>query len=201
MKKSFITFVLLFTIIAVHAQVKLETGLLIGGGKGNTSESLYNDFAVFFKDYNVKNKLHFSLGYRFRLKPVNSRFFYDLDLNAGIRSFNHNYYHQNNSQEWEYHSGSAQTYIYGSFAGTANYKIYKGLSVGLGLEPRYYFFQSGDKAKSPAIDIPIITKLAYNFRFIEVGFAYKPTVFKALEVGGVKSLRFNDWQLSLYIPF
>ncbi|NDV57708.1 hypothetical protein [Bacteroides sp. 519] len=201
MKQTFIISLLLCTIFAVQAQVKLESGLLIGGGKSNPSTSLYPDFAVFYNDYAVKNKFHFSLGYRFRLKPVNSRFFYDLDLNVGIRSFNHEYSEKNESAQWQFYSGSDQTYAHAALALAANYKIYKGLSVGAGVEPRYYFYQSGDKLVNPAIDIPIVTKLAYNFRFIEVGLAYKPTVFKSLKVGGVKSLRFNDWEISLYIPF
>lgn len=204
MKKYFIIIMFLSLVYPLSAQIKLETGLIIGGGKGSISHKLHPEIIGFTKK-NMDYKADFALGYRFRLKPVNSSFFYDLDVNAGIKLWGNDEYKRdaNAPGEWLHdpYSDSDCTHIYASFAGTANYRIYKGLSAGVGIEPRYYFYQSGIKMDSPAIDVPVLAKLSYNFRFIELGLTYKFGVFNTLKNSYMDSLKFNDWQLSIFIPF
>ncbi|MDL2247229.1 hypothetical protein LJC05_00670 [Bacteroides sp. OttesenSCG-928-J23] len=202
MKKFFLFSVLIFLSFSLSAQTGLETGIVIGGGKGNISTDLHPGFSE-FTQLDMTNKVHFVLGYRFRLKPVTSSFFFDLDLNAGIKLWGYEPYAKSvDSSGGRAHSpGPDCTYIYGSFAATANYLVYNGLSVGVGVEPRYYFYQSGSEMNTPAIDVPVLTKLSYNFRFIELGFTYKLGIFNTLKNSYINSLRFNDWQLSVFIPF
>lgn len=212
--------------LTAQAQVKLETGLLLNGGTGSMKTTLNlppTDRSLMYSDF--KNKAAFSIGYRFRLLPQKSRFFYDIDLNIGGRLWGYDYYapliEAPNNGGYYYsntHSPSTKA-VYASLGATAGYRIYKGLSVGAGIEPTYYFYQShsmsgesndgtgdsfyyvGGNDKKRAFDIPLVGRISYNLRFMEVSLAYKHGLMNVVKNSQIKSGKFSDWQLSLFFPF
>lgn len=212
--------------LTAQAQVKLETGLLLNGGTGNMKTTLNPapaDRQLMFSDF--KNKAAFSIGYRFRLLPQKSRFLYDIDLNVGGRLWGYDYYAPLLEAPGEggyyyssTHSPSTKA-VYASLGATVGYRIYKGLSVGAGIEPTYYFYQShairgesndgtgesfyyvGGNDKKRAFDVPLVGRVSYNFGFMEVGLTYKRGLANVVKNPQIKSGKFSDWQLSLFFPF
>lgn len=85
-----------------------------------------------------------------------------------------------------------------SIRGTFNYILYKGLSIGAGVEPTWYF-DSGINN----FDTPLVGKAAYNLGKFEVGLSYKHGLMNALKGTNenIKSGKFRDVQLSVFIPF
>jgi hypothetical protein len=193
MKK--ILFVLLCTLFgfSAKAQVKLESGLLIGGGQGTASNiNVLNEKVQYATDY----KFHLSLGYRFRIKPVNKKSFYDMDLAFGLKNFVIGYTEI-------FGPGSSSFFqdddvrFYTSLALSYNYTVWKNLSIGAGIEPSYYL-----TAQNPnKFDVPLIGKLGYNFKFVEINLAYKYGFTDVLKSERLSSGKFRDWQITLYIPF
>ncbi|GEM_PF-295691 len=214
-----------FGTLTAQAQVKLESGLLLHGGTGSMKATLNPPPADrVYSHSDFKNKASFSVGYRFRLLPVNSRFFYDLDLNIGGRLWNYDYSAplNENSHEgyyWGITHNSSTKGLFASLGATVGYKLYKGLSIGAGIEPTYNFYQShgitgdsndgtgnswyyiGGNDKKRPFDVPLVGRVAYNFKFMEVGLSYKHGLFNTVKNDQIKSGKFSDWQLSLFIPF
>lgn len=87
------------------------------------------------------------------------------------------------------------------WGGTVNYPVYKGLSVGLGVEPTYYFVSYEKNDMKRPLDVPFVGKIAYNFKFMELGISYKHGLMNVVETKDFASGRFRDWQVSVWIPF
>lgn len=201
--KTFLT-ALIFLSCTSLSFSQLTSGLLLSGGTGSL-RSRINYESPFVAELDearehssIDYRFNVALGYRFRLKPAPDSFFYDMDLNIGMRRWNSSYgtiYALNN-----YSASSA--HYFASICGTVNHPLYKGLSAGLGIEPTYYFYTEGENVRtSPAIDAPLVARLSYNLKFVEVGVSYKYGLFNVMETDYLKSGRFNDLVFSLYIPF
>ena len=83
--KKLITVLLLFVALTAHSQILKNSGIIVGVGKGFASYDLPGycsgvDSPLNHSSSHFKNKIALELGYRFRLEPNNSRFFYDIDL-------------------------------------------------------------------------------------------------------------------------
>lgn len=88
-----------------------------------------------------------------------------------------------------------------SLNGVINYKIWKGLSVGVGMEPTWYLdTKIADNTIGDALDFPVIVKAGYNFKIAEVSLSYKygfETLYKGVIV---KEAAPRDLRLSVFIP-
>lgn len=82
-------------------------------------------------------------GYRFRLVPRKGRFFYDVDALFGYSKSDYkiNYLSTDNNTAYGEASGDRQNLSL-SLAGTCNYRIVKGLHIGVGLQPTYYIWET-----------------------------------------------------------
>ncbi len=206
-KTTLLFLFLLFLSLPVGAQT--QTGLLVGGGSGSFSyggiKARYENMTLRDVDY----KLNGWVGYRFRLHPFAScKAFVDLDASVGVKSWDYLYrpilkqQPSDNPQVGGIYILSSSAYAcFASLGGTVNYPVYKGLSVGLGVEPTYYFVSyEKDDMKRP-LDVPFVGKIAYNFKFMELGISYKHGLMNVVETKDFASGRFRDWQVSVWIPF
>ena len=216
-RKVLLTCTLLVIVMSMSAQLS-QHGLVLNGGigcvkhqyrtyyeSGQSGYYPYGNGDYIWKEYNYKSG--FSVGYRLRFTmPVPKSFHYDMDVIVGakvLKSTNYNYTYTPDEEVYGYaiydrigYSSSAP-YYFTSIGGTVNYSIIRNISVGLGIEPTLYL----NRAMKNYADIPIVAKVAYDFKVVEVGITGKYGLANVLQSydGGSTKLRFI--QLSLFIPF
>lgn len=86
---------------------------------------------------------------------------------------------------------------------TVNYRIWKGLSIGLGIEPTV-FFNSGklryNDASKTVFDFPVLVKVGYELKNIGFAVSYKQG-FKALyDNYMLNSEKNKELQISVFVP-
>jgi hypothetical protein len=194
-KKILLVTITVFCVVASNAQTIAKHGLIIGGGIGDIKSELKSLPDIKYSD--VSYKSGFAIGYRLRLDPGIRPFFIDVDANIGAKLWNSSYA---KSLMEPAHYAAASLYYYASAGGTFNYSIYRGLSVGVGVEPTYYFYQEGETSKNK-FDAPLIGKVAYDFGKFEIGVSYKHGLTDVIKTDRIKSGKFRDIELSLFIPF
>jgi hypothetical protein len=129
-------------------------------------------------------------------------------LCAGLKCFDYGYvYYGEDIREDEYpifHSIHIPgTYYYFAINPTYNYKVYKNLYLGAGIEPTLYF--TGEDKNKWKYDISPTLRIGYDFKYLNIAVGYKAGVLDAvksnyryyyLEAGNL-----NDLQIQLFIPF
>ena len=77
----------------------------------------------------------------------------------------------------------------------ANYNIVKGLSVGVGVKPTYYF------RYAKKFDLPLTVRAAYDFDFMEVAASYSYGLIRNFDhFEPFKKIRTSELMLSVYVP-
>jgi len=193
--------------ISLNAQIS-QHGLLLNGGLGRVDSK--SDKRGERWDY-IDYKVGMSLGYRLRFnKPAPKSFHYDWDVNVGVKGARvGNWYRIEVPEELKEIGYSVAGYPYSGVSGgaafhytsmgfTANYSLIKNLSVGLGVEPTYFFKERRIKN---SFDIPVVAKIAYNLKVVEVGISGKYSPVSVFEMDYMKSGKTREIQLSLFIPF
>jgi len=201
---------LFISVMNLNAQLS-QHGLLLNGGAGRVKhEYVSNNIVSQDESHLWKNfeyKLGFSVGYRLRFKtPAPKSFHYDMDVNAGVKYLRHTYFSFRQAEDGSFeHDGmkysATKPYYLTSIGGTVNYSIIKNFSAGIGIEPTFYLKKgSENNYYNNKYDIPLIAKVSYNFRVVEVGITGKYGLINVLESVG-SSGKVRDIQLSLFIPF
>jgi len=83
-----------------------------------------------------------------------------------------------------------------SVGGSYNYPITKTLSAGIGISPTFYLLVLGRPQYK--FDLPADVRIAYKFRFVEVGFYYKKGFINTLNSLDFSSGKRNEWGISLF---
>lgn len=195
--KHLLSFII-FCLLSLGAQSQTESGIVIDGGIGHIKTKLNPSVLEKATPHDIDYKYNITLGYRFRIHaPKKPSLFYDLDAGLGFKAW-HSAYGQSSYEPAVYEANSR---IFSIFAnGTLNYSIYKGFSIGAGLQPTYYIRQDGENNKNN-FDIPIIAKMAYRFKVLEIGISYKHGLANALKTNYLKSGKFREYSLYMWIPF
>jgi len=208
MRKLVVFCALFIGVITVSAQLS-QHGLIVNGGIGDEDSKI--DFAPGASWYKLGYKAGFSVGYRLRFnKPSLRSFHYDMDVNIGAKLLKPATYDYPFSS-----TGGTTPDFFSSIGGTVNYSFIKNFSIGLGVEPTYYFngtipgsFTSTERLDENRIfnrknkfDIPVVAKIAYNFNGLELGISGKYGMMNVLETEYFKYGKFRDIQLSIFIPF
>lgn len=195
MKHLILIFALCLLSVSAHSQT--ESGIVASGGIGNIKSKLNPSTQATAGSYDVDYKYNLSLGYRFRLHASEaSSFFYDVEAGLGMKYYDYSFGKVPGKPATV--DGSAKRFsVYA--AGTANYTLYKGLSIGAGVEPTYYFSQNGGNSRK--FDIPVIARVAYRFKAFEIGLNYKHGFMNTLKTEHLKSGKFREYNLSIWVPF
>lgn len=210
--KSILLFLFLAcSVLSVNAQKQVKSGLLINGGFGSVNPEFKLPLEGYINFSQVDYKMNLSVGYRFRFLNSfsNPSVFIDWDMYIEMKSWNSTYrrsYIESpaydgstpNYNEPPIFAASTQ-YYFVSTGGSVNYILYRGLSLGVGLEPSYVLFQEGEN-NTKKFDAPLLGKLAYDFGFMEVGVNYKYGLTNMIKTDRINSGKFRDWQVSVFIP-
>jgi hypothetical protein len=198
MKIKFLILLAAFCAAPLLSQAQTESGLIVGGGIGSLKVDINPSFLGTGIVNEIDYKANFSVGYRFRLRPLAaSPLFLDLDAALGMKLW-HSDYGKSHLEPSSYEGTSE--YFSVAAGGMVGYPLYKGLRVAAGIEPTYYFRQDGENSKN-SFDIPLAGKIAYNFNRFEIGVSYKHGLMNVVKTGHIDSGKFRDWQLSVWIPF
>ena len=206
-----------------NSQTIVRHGLLLNVGIGDEDSKINKTGASW---YELGYKAGFSVGYRLQIKkPTLHSFHYDMDVNIGAKLLKPSTYSSVGSGT----VGCTPDY-FSSINGTANYSFIDNLSIGLGVEPTYYFsrtipggiFYNGsfedsdtnkdfdriedfgtnkDFVRKNKFDIPVVAKISYNFKKFEVGIYGKYGMVNVLETAHFKYGKYRDVQLFVFIPF
>lgn len=207
MRKLFITLIII-ACASFSISAQLKTGILLGGGTWGGIDAKASPTTIEnFKEYDVNFTSSFMLGYRFRLHHYDMPAFLDLDAMVGLKNWKSQYgsrysYGDNsgNDNQVIYGSGANSNYVYTAIGATANYYVYNKLSVGAGIEPTIWVAKMGED-NSKTFDMPLVAKIGYDFKFLELGLTYKHSFINSVKTPYLDSGRFNDLQLSVWVPF
>lgn len=194
--------IICFLIVSIHSYSQLRTGILVGGGIGleqNLSVNKNNtEFlkGVQFKDTYLYNVL---LGYRFRFENQSHKnLFFDIDPLLKLQTFKSSDFEPGNTNDYtsvtkEAHYLNFQLAV----SASANYKIFKELYVGLGIEPTWNIVTDGKP-----FDIPILGKIGYNFNNkVDISLTYRQGFTNTINDSKYSKGRTSDIYLSIFIPF
>ena len=219
-RKLLLTCALFIGVMSLSAQLS-QHGLVLNGGIGSVeSKNVMYDVSSKKMEY----KAGFSVGYRLRFSNFEPKsFHYDMDVNIGAKLLKPFTYFSTGG----YATTGATPDYFTAIGGTANYSFIKNLSIGLGVEPTYYFnsklpssykeisqddetsyggynknfeVRDGNERKSH-FDIPLVAKVTYKFKAVEVGVYGKYGLGNVLGTKNLKTANYRDLQLSVFIPF
>ncbi|MDR2147429.1 MAG: hypothetical protein LBE91_13315 [Tannerella sp.] len=209
MRKILLIICILGAFSMMNAQEKLQHGLLLGGGKGNISSPIDPSYIDgngghingFYTNY-LGNA---SLGYRIRINRIKvPKDFLDIDMNVNAKAWKATEWYRFESSQipeasgyGDFGMGGTSMMLCFSISSTYNYRIFKGLNAGIGIAPTYFLENQDDRG----LDIPLMVKVGYDFKFLEIGMNYKYGLLNTLKEDFLKSGKFRDWQINLFIPF
>lgn len=198
MRKKIFICVLIISAMSLSAQLS-QHGLVLSGGKGSVNVKIDKSSANWDE---IDYKSGLSIGYRFRIKkPAPQSFHYDMDVNIGIKFLKSTQYRvATDEYDYAYYASSSSYTFLTSVGITANYSLFNKCSVGLGVEPSYYFRPNMNEIKNK-FDIPLVAKVAYDLKVVEVGIVGKYGTVNLFETEYMKSGKIREIQLSLFIPF
>lgn len=199
-------FLLLSTVLclvcSIQVGAQISSGVIVGGGIG-ALDTKYKKLipatglgSVYESSYNYD----LYVGYRFRIQQPNLPFFYDLDARFGTMSITETSFQGQQAHVIkEKELGNNQKYYF-ALGAMANVHIYKGLNLGVGVEPTYYFVHQHNNKVSPRFDIPVVAKIGYDFGPFELALSGKLGLFRNSKKGVLDSNRREALMLSVYIP-
>ena len=184
-------------LLSLSAYCQTESGIVVEGGIGNIKTQLASSAQGMSGSYDIDYRYNLSLGYRFRFHASKaSPLFYALEAGLGMKYYDSTF----GKTPGEPAMVEAGAKRFSAFAtGTVNYTLYKGLSIGAGVQPTWYFSQNGGNSKK--FDIPVMGKIAYRFKTFEIGLNYKHGLMNNLKTQYLKSGKFREYNLSVWIPF
>jgi hypothetical protein len=159
----------------------------------------------------AKGKFDLSAGYLLRLQSNEPQHvFFDFSANVGMRKWELSYLGAiDTSKPYSLVIQTVNNYNYYAYVGViVNFHIYKGLNIGAGIEPSFIFAQDRtgeaslkEKKTSNKLDLPIVGRIAYDFGIFELGLKYKYGTLYAVETTYIRAGHFQDWELSIFVPF
>ena len=200
MKKILFIFALSVSALTLNAQLTRH-GLVLNGGIGRVDSKLDKTDGEWTEfDY----KAVFSAGYRLRFNQFAPKtFHYDFDVNIGTKRTKPTTYMASDPYLTYTSSGGSFDH-FTSISGTANYAIIKNLSLGLGVEPSYFFKKvpgTTNAVRKNKFDIPVVAKITYSLKVIEFEISGKYGLVNVMEVPNRTSGKYRELQFALFIPF
>lgn len=196
MKKAFILLLCLLW-FPVLSQSQIKSGIVIGGMDSwmHKKEVRSGESPSGEKDESWKHRFGFNIGYQFQF-DLPKKFFVDATLLYQARRLNVAYTKSTGNT-------FKNTKLFNAMAlnGVVGYKVWKGLKLGVGIEPTLYFNTNMEyNLEKNKFDIPLVAKLGYDFNCFQLDLSYKngfKTIYRNYVVGKPQT---RDIQLSIFIP-
>lgn len=192
---------LLSIIVAIPAFSQNSNGLLLGGGIGfeslsmNVNNSDYLKGKRFYSTY----QYNLSLGYRFRIESFNcNKLFFDIDPLLRLQTLNNETFFPGSNTDYTTVTATAHDINFQlAVSPSANYKLFNGLYVGLGIEPTWNIITNGKH-----FDIPVFARIGYDINHkIEFAVTYRQGFMNTIDKNVFDKGRTSDLNISVFIPF
>lgn len=160
-KRLTILLLLLSGWLVTYGQTGRSSGLTIYGGKDMVSYDMVPPSAGLppFDTGKTYFDSRFSLGfgYRWRLKPIDSRWFFDLAIIAGYHRYKYGLSYLSPDEHITYAGNTGVCNLLSvSLSGSVGYYLYKGLNLSVGVESAYYFYDKD------FVNVPVFARLGYD---------------------------------------
>lgn len=196
-----ILFVLLLALLSIPVYGQMKSGLIIG-----VSDSWLNNGDAHTSSYggqygekggDWRHRLSFNIGYQFSF-DLKRNFVLNTSLQYQLRGV-----HTAFNRTMEDVVDETENWNSLCLHGSLDYYIYKGIYVGAGLEPTYYFnTRLPDNLGSKQVfDIPVLGRVGYDFKFLKIVLAYKHGFAKVYRSSMYPKVTTRDLQLSVFVPF
>lgn len=146
-----------------------------------------------------KGKFNYVFGYQYRL-PIKNRFSADFGLLFGNQKVDLSPTFSANGSPMDVITTLNPKYF--ALDLVANYALFTNLRLGAGISPSLYFDWGGTEknTKKHPMDIPIVGKVSYSFKYFDIQLAYRHGLFNLFENDKIDSMKSRSFQLSLFIP-
>lgn len=198
MKNLLLLLLLSFSICANTQTIKHGVVLGVSDSWLKTSDYPGGGFGLSpgFENEKWKARMSFNIGYQLKY-DIKDRFVLDAAMLFNSRGVHVNIIKDNIEKADETKRFNAL-----ALNGVFNYKIWKGIRLGAGIEPTFYWnTKYWDNLKKTAFDVPLVVKAGYDFNFMEVSLSYKHGLKPIMEgVGHAYKAKTRDVQLSVFLP-
>ena len=210
MKRKFYLFV--FTCLLSFPMIsnaQLKSGFVIGGSDSWMHKSKIDPPLLSGeRDLKWNHCFSFNAGYQFQYEFKN-HFLIDAALLYQARRVNIAFQGQGMDPDINYGEQQPGGDIYDkiklfnglSLNAVVNYKLWKGLKAGIGVEPTIYFnTKARENLEDDKFDIPLVVKVGYDFNWFQVDLSYKngfKRIYWSHMVGNTDT---RDLQVSIFIP-
>ena len=141
------------------------------------------------------SRFSLGFGYRWRLKPIDSRWFFDLAITAGYHRYKYGLSYLSPDEHITYAGNAGVCNLLSvSLSGSAGYYLYKGLNLSVGVESAYYFYDKN------FVNVPVFVRLGYDFGCMEIAIQYKRGMTRKFDLFPFVNNRLSGWALMVYIP-
>jgi len=171
-----------------------KRGLTVSYGRGAVSNYVWDRTMILSS---VDYVMNVELGYKLRLE-YEKPFFIDFDLDAGLHKIKSFYWFDTGSDDLPVLSMSGTTLLWSnSLDATWTYRLYKGLSAGVGLVPTFYFSGYG----TYSFDFPLTAKIGYDWKFIGLSLSYRYGFTNSIKAApDFTKGKISYLQVKLFIP-
>lgn len=200
MRRELITLVCMLSLFPFMSQSQVKSGIVFSLGDSwmhkkevglkYPTESPWGE-----KDGKWKHRFSYNIGYQFQYE-FKSHILIDAAL-----------LYQGRRMHVSYTKSAGNTYektkLFNGIAlnGVVGYKLWKGLKLGIGVEPTIYFNTNmGYNLEDNKFDIPLVAKIGYDFKWFQLDLSYKngfKIIYRNYAVGKPET---RDLQLSIFLP-
>lgn len=202
MMNRFFKVLVLLLVAAAPCFAQSQSGILVGAGLGFESLSRnlnHPDYIVDRVQFHSNYKYNVQLGYRFRFESAkNDRLFFDVDPLLKLQTFrNTKFYPSLNDDIYRVsHVSAPDVNFQLALSPSVNYKLFKGLYAGIGVEPTWNMVTEGKH-----FDIPVFGRLGYNINgIIEFAVTYRQGFLNVIDDKAFTKGRTSDLNIGIYIP-
>lgn len=197
MRKKWVILICVFSLFPFVSKSQLKSGIVLGGMDSwmHKKEVRLGESPIGEKDGNWNHRFSFNAGYQLQYEFRN-HILIDAALLYQARRLN-----------VSYTKSAGETYdktkLFNGLALNAvlGYKLWKGLKIGLGIEPILYFNTNMKyNLEDNKFDIPLVVKVGYDFNCFQLDLSYKNgfnTIYRNYVVGKPQT---RDIQLSIFVP-
>lgn len=207
MKSTYLLLSFIFIISSfqtISAQIKIKSGLVLSGGISWLNLDRSTDVPTFdgyplFGMTNPNKKISGQAGYQFQIDLP-----YKLQVETGI--FGQAKFLTVNYSSKEQGANESEYNVFGASAqGVLNYKIIKGLKLGLGIEPTLYwgnmYNNHSKNSDGSKFDCPLLIRAGYDLKKIGFAITYKNGFTNLYKNPYVYKAKDRDLLFSIFIPF
>ena len=200
--KRLVIYMVLSCLPLLSGMAQVRHGLLFGAGIGFENLKMDTKSADYLNGirWNDEYDYNLHLGYRFRFEEAEKgKWFFDVDPLMRLQKLkSYTFYPEEKDKLYSEMSVETNDLNFQiALSVSANYKVFKELYVGAGIEPMANIVTNGKH-----FDIPVVGKIGYNIgNKIDIALVYRQGFLNTVGKDIYKRGRLSDLGVSIFVPF